>query len=393
MGPPFRGKTKMAPGRIRLGMIGGGQGAFIGGVHRIAARMDDRFTLVAGVLSSDPDRGRRSAADLGLAPDRAYGSVDEMVAGERGRPDGAEVVAIVTPNYLHFEAAKACLEAGLHVICDKPVTATLEDAETLARVVATSGKLFILTHNYTGYPMIRQARAMVAAGELGDLRIVQAEYAQDWLTMPLERQGIKGAEWRTDPQRSGAGGSIGDIGTHAYNLAAFVTGREPTSLLADLATFGQGRRLDDNASILLRYADGAKGMVWASQIAVGNENHLTLRIYGSKGGLEWNQEDPNRLWFTRHGEPKQLMTRNGAGAWPEAVRSSRIPAGHPEGYLEGFANIYAEAAKAIEAARQGAVDATALYPTVGDGVRGMRFIEACVTSNAAGGQWTVISNL
>lgn len=377
-------------GPIRLGMVGGGRGSFIGGVHRIAARMDGHFDVLAGTLSSDPERARASAADAGIAPDRAYGSVQEMIAREADRPDGIEVVAVVTPNHLHFEAAKACLEAGLHVICDKPVTSTVADAVTLAAIVERSGKLFVLTHNYTGYPMVRQMRAMVAAGEIGDLRVIHAEYAQDWLATPLETQGHAGAAWRTDPARSGAGGCIGDIGTHAYNLAAFVTGAEPASLLADLTTFGPGRRLDDNAGILLRYANGARGLLWATQIAVGNENHAVLRVYGTRGGLEWCQEEPNRLWFTRQGEAKRLLSRNGAEAWPEAVASSRIPAGHPEGFLEAFANIYVEAAAAMRAARDGGSVGGSLYPTVQDGVRGLRFIEACVASSATDSRWTPI---
>lgn len=377
-------------GRIRLGMIGGGRGSFIGGVHRIAARMDGHFDLVAGVLSSDPDRGRASAAEAGIPPDRAYANIEEMLERELARPDGVEVVSIVTPNHLHFAAAKTCLEAGLHIICDKPITSTVSDAEALSHIVKQSGKLFILTHNYTGYPMVRQMRAMVAAGEIGDLRVLHVEYAQDWLATSLETQGHAGAQWRTDPARAGAGGSIGDIGTHAYNLAAFVTGTEPATLLADLSTFGPGRRLDDNAGILLRYANGARGVLWATQVAFGNENHIVLRVYGTKGGIEWFQEDPNILWFTRQGEAKRMLSRNGAEAWPDAMTASRIPAGHPEGFLEAFANIYREVAEAIRAARNGTTSYVGLFPTVGDGVRGLRFIEACVASSAANGRWTAL---
>jgi predicted dehydrogenase len=376
-------------GRIRLGTVGGGQGAFIGAVHRIAARLDDRFELVAGALSSDPDRAKASAEELGLAPDRAYGSFEEMAKAEAERADGIEAVSIVTPNNVHAPAAKAFLEAGIHVICDKPMTTTVREAEELADLVRKTGKVFVLTHNYTGYPMIRQARAMVAAGELGDIRLVQAEYPQDWLTERAELSGSKQAEWRTDPKRSGAGGAIGDIGTHAYNLAAFVTGLETEELLAQLTTFVPGRQLDDDTQILLRYKGGARGMLWASQVAVGNENGLKLRVYGTKGGLEWTQADPNDLWFTRFGEPKQLLTRAGSGAGPAAARVSRVPAGHPEGYLEGFATIYAEAARAIRAAQAGvAVDPEVIYPTVEDGLAGMRFIEAAVASSRAGNIWT-----
>lgn len=378
-------------GRIRYGMVGGGQGAFIGAVHRMAARLDDRFELVAGALSASPEKAKASAAEIGLAPDRSYGSFEDMARAEAARPDGIEAVSIVTPNHMHFPAAKAFLEAGMHVICDKPVTTTLKQAEELAALVRSSGKLFILTHNYTGYPMIRQARAMVAGGELGDIRLVQAEYPQDWLTEPAERSGSKQAEWRTDPARSGAGGAIGDIGTHAYNLASFVTGLKTEQLLAQLTSFVEGRPLDDDVQVLLRYHGGARGMLWASQVAVGNENGLKLRVYGTKGGLEWTQADPNYLWFTRFGEPKQLITRNGAGAGPAAARVSRIPGGHPEGYLEAFATIYTEAAAAILAAREGrAADADVVFPTIEDGIEGMKFIEAAVASSKAGNVWTKI---
>ncbi len=376
-------------GRIRLGMVGGGQGAFIGAVHRIAARLDDQFELVAGALSSNPERAKASATELSLAADRSYGSFEEMAKAEAARPDGIEAVAIVTPNHMHAPVAKAFLEAGIHVICDKPMTTTVKEAEELAALVEKTGKVFVLTHNYTGYPMVRQAREMIAKGELGELRLVQAEYPQDWLTEPAERSGSKQAEWRTDPARSGAGGAIGDIGTHAYNLAGFVTGLKAERLLAQLTSFVEGRPLDDDVQILLRYHGGARGMLWASQVAVGHENGLKLRVYGTRGGLEWVQADPNYLWFTRYGEPKQLLTRGGAGAGPAATRVTRVPSGHPEGYLEGFATIYAEAARAIRAARQGRKpDADVIYPTVQDGVDGMKFIAAAVASSKAGNVWT-----
>ncbi len=384
-------RQETGTGRIRLGMVGGGQGAFIGAVHRIAARLDDQFVLVAGALSSEPARAKASAAEIGIAPDRAYGSFEEMAKAEAARPDGIEAVAIVTPNNVHAPAAKAFLNAGIHVICDKPMTTTVAEARELVDLVEKTGKVFVLTHNYTGYPMVRQARAMVAAGELGDIRLVQAEYPQDWLTERAELSGSKQAEWRTDPKRSGAGGAIGDIGTHAYNLAAFVSGLETDELLAQLTAFAPGRPLDDDVQILLRYKGGARGMLWASQVAVGNENGLKLRVYGTRGGLEWTQADPNYLWFTRFGEPKQLLTRAGAGAWPQAQRVSRVPGGHPEGYLEGFATIYAEAARAIRAARDGGrPDAEVIYPTVEDGLAGMRFIEAAVASSKAGNVWTKV---
>jgi len=374
--------------RIRIGMVGGGQGAFIGAVHRIASRIDDDYELVAGALSSDPNRAIASGLELGLPRERAYGSYAEMLEGEANRDDGMEAVVIVTPNHMHAPPAIAALNAGFHVICDKPLATSVEEAEAIAAAVERSGRVFVLTHNYTGYPMIRQAKAMIAAGELGAIRLVQAEYAQDWLTERTETTGNKQAEWRTDPARSGAGGALGDIGTHAYNLACFVTGLELESLLADLSHAYAERSLDDNDHILMRFKGGARGMLWASQIAPGNENGLRLRVYGEKGGLEWAQEDPNYLWHTPLGEPKRLITRGGAGSGAEAGRVTRVPPGHPEGYLEGFANVYAEAARAIRGARTGtAVDADVVFPTVADGVDGMRFIEAAVASNAEGNVW------
>ncbi len=382
-------RSERNQGAIRYGMVGGGQGAFIGAVHRIAARMDGEFELVAGALSSDPARAKASAAELGLAPDRSYGSFKEMAKAEARRPDGIEAVSIVTPNHMHYPAAKAFLEAGIHVICDKPLTSTLADARKLAALVDKSGKLFVLTHNYTGYPMVRQAREMIAKGQLGEIRVVQAEYPQDWLTEAVEATGNKQAAWRVDPKQSGAGGSTGDIGTHAYNLARFVSGLELEALAADLSAFGKGRVLDDNANVLLRFKGGGRGMIWASQVAPGNENGLKLRVYGTKGGLEWVQADPNYLWYTPFGQPKQLITRAGAGAGAAAARVSRVPPGHPEGYLEGFANIYAEAARAIRAARRknAKPPKDVHYPTVHDGVEGVAFIEACVRSSAKNAAW------
>ncbi|MBH1974461.1 MAG: Gfo/Idh/MocA family oxidoreductase, partial [Rhodobacteraceae bacterium] len=319
--------------RLRLGMVGGGRDAFIGAVHRIAARLDDQYELVAGCFSSSPEKSLASASDLGVP--RAYASYSEMAARESRRKDGIDAVAIVTPNHMHAPVAVQFLKRGIHVICDKPLTATLAEAKRLAKVVNESGVVFALTHNYTGYPMIRQAKAMIAAGELGELRLVQVEYAQDWLTEVVEN---KQADWRTDPARSGAGGSTGDIGTHAFNLANFVSGLTLETLAADLSAFVPGRRVDDNGHVLMRFKGGAKGMLWCSQVAPGNENNLRLRVYGSKGGLEWAQEDPNYLWFTPFGQPKRLITRGGAGSGPEAARVTRVPPGHPEGYLEGFAN-------------------------------------------------------
>jgi predicted dehydrogenase len=374
--------------RIRLGMVGGGQGAFIGAVHRIAARIDDQFELVAGALASDPVRAKASAKEIGLADDRAYTSFEEMAKAEVARADGIEAVSIVTPNHLHGPAAKLFLKAGIHVICDKPLTTTVAEAEELVALVRKTGKVFVVTHNYTGYPMVRQARAMVANGDVGEIRLVHAEYLQDWLTERIEDGGHKQAAWRTDPTRSGAGGCIGDIGTHAYNLACFITGLEADELLAQLSTFVNQRRLDDDVQILLKWKGGATGVLLASQVAVGNENGLKLRVYGTKGGLEWAQADPNYLWFTPYGQTRRLLTRGGAGVGPAAARVTRVPFGHPEGYLEGFATIYSEAARAIHAARAGKKpDPAVVFPTVEDGLAGMKFIDAAVRSSAGNGAW------
>jgi predicted dehydrogenase len=297
-------------------------------------------------------------------------------------------VAIVTPNHMHAPVAVEFLKRGIHVICDKPLTATLPEAKRLAKVAQASGAIFALTHNYTGYPMIRQARAMVAAGDLGDIRVVQVEYAQDWLSTDLESTGQKQAGWRTDPAQTGAGGATGDIGTHAFNLANFVTGLRLETLAADLQSFVPGRRVDDNGHILMRYHGGARGMLWCSQVAPGNENALRLRIYGTKAGIDWAQEDPNYLWYTPLGEPKRLLTRGGAGSNAAAARVTRVPPGHPEGYLEGFANIYAEAARAIVARRTGAaLDADVTFPGIKEGLEGVAFVDACVRSSKRNGAW------
>ena len=386
------GTSEKKTGRIRLGMVGGGQGAFIGAVHRLAARMDDHYEFVAGALSSDAARSKASGEELGLAPDRIYGDFREMAKAESKRKDGIEAVSIVTPNHMHFPAAKAFIEAGIHVICDKPLSLNLKEALALEKLLAKNKNVvFALTHNYSGYPMIRQARAMVAAGELGDIRVVQGEYPQDWLTTDLEKSGQKQAAWRTDPKRTGAGGCVGDIGTHTYQLGCFVSGLKLDELSADLTTFVKGRRVDDNVHVMMRYKGGAKGMIWASQVAPGNENGLKIRVYGTKGGLEWLQADPNYLWHTPFGEPKRLITRGGAGSNAAAARVTRVPPGHPEGYLEGFANLYTEVARAIKAKRAGKKpDKDVQFPGIEDGVAGMAFIEACVKSSAKNGKWTKV---
>ncbi len=373
---------------VRLGMVGGGQGAFIGAVHRIAARMDGHYTLVAGALSGDPQRALESAAELGLDAKRSYPDFQTMANRERRLDNGIEAVSIVTPNHLHFDVAKAFIRAGIHVICDKPLVHKSNQARQLRQLTERHRVLFAVTYNYSGYPMMRQARAMVRDGVLGDIRVVQAEYPQDWLTERLEDTGHKQAAWRTDPERSGIGGCIGDIGTHAYHLACFVSGLEVEELCAELTSFVTGRRLDDNAQILLRFGGGARGMLWASQVAPGNENGLRLRVYGSRGALEWRQEEPNTLRHAQLGEPVRLITRGGNGSNTAADRLTRVPPGHPEGYLEGFANIYSEVAAAIVARRAGRdPDPEVLFPTLEDGALGVAFIEAAVRSSSRGGRW------
>ncbi|SEK42531.1 Gfo/Idh/MocA family protein [Pacificibacter marinus] len=373
--------------KLKLGMVGGGRGAFIGAVHRIAARIDDEWDLVAGALSSDPDRAAASAADLGIDATRSYASYADMAKSEAARADGIDAVAIVTPNHMHAGPAIAFLEAGIHVICDKPLSATMEDALKIEDAVKRTGKLFILTHNYTGYPMMRQAREMIANGELGDLRMVHVEYVQDWLTEAADPNN-KQADWRTDPARSGAGGCVGDIGTHAFNLASYVTGLETQKLAADLTAFVPDRRVDDNVEVMLRFKGGAKGMLWASQIAVGNENALRLRVFGTKGGIEWDQETPNQMTFTRFGEPKQIYTRGGAAAAGAGLRNLRTPGGHPEGYLEAFATIYAEAAQIIQVKKDGIGVPDGVHtPDISDGILGMKFIAACIDSSNNDTAW------
>jgi predicted dehydrogenase len=373
-------------------MVGGGEGAFIGAVHRIAARLDDRYELVAGALSASADKAMRSAEAIGLAPDRSYPDFQTMARAEAARSDGIEAVAIVTPNHMHVPAAEAFLDAGIHVICDKPLTTTLEQALRLRDKARASGLIFAVTYNYTGYPLVRHARAMVEGGELGAVRIVQVEYPQDWLAGPLEASGQKQADWRTDPARSGAGGCIGDIGTHAYQLAHFVSGMIPDQILAELTTFVPGRRVDDNVQILLRYANGARGALWASQVAPGQNNGLRLRVFGEKAALEWSQEEPNRLVWSPLGEPPRLVNRGTAAMNASGQRVNRIPAGHPEGYLEAFATIYAEVATTVIARRNGsAVDPAVTFPTIDDGVAGLAMIDAALRSSRDGGVWMTLA--
>lgn len=392
---PIEGsKDKGGRNRIRLGMVGGGEGAFIGAVHRLAARMDDQYELVAGALSSTPAKSKRSAAALGIARDRAYADFETMAEREAAREDGIEAVAIVTPNHLHAPIARAFLDAGIHVICDKPMTVTLKEALDLKKRAKKNRRILAVTYNYTGYPMVRHARQMIQEGQLGTLRVVQVEYPQDWLTEKLEATGQKQALWRSDPKQSGAGGSIGDVGTHAYDIATFVSGLQLDSLAADLTSFVPGRKLDDNANILLRFRGGARGMLWTSQVSPGNENNLKLRVYGTKGGLEWHQEHPNQLLWSPFGQPTQVIARATGAANASAARVTRVPPGHPEGYLEGFANIYTEVAAAIQAARiRRRPDPAILFPTVNDGARGVAFIEAAVKSSQRNAAWVKLAKV
>ena len=375
--------------KLKLGMVGGGQGAFIGGVHRIASRIDNHYELVAGSLASNPEIANLSAKELGINDDRSYSTFQDMAEKESLREDGIDVVAIVTPNFLHYPIAEAFLSKNIHVICDKPLTHNLDDAEKLLESVKKSKALFALTHNYTGYPMVRQAREMFRNGEIGNLRVIQVEYAQDWLTLPIENEGQKQASWRTDPSKAGMGGSIGDIGSHAFNLVDFITGAKLNELCADISSFVPGRKNDDNAHVLLRYENNVKGMLWSSQVAPGNENALRIRIYGDKGGMEWEQENPNYLTVDIFGKAKKIIRRAGNETIDIGNRITRIPPGHPEGYLEGFANIYSDFAKQILAFKdnQKPEKDILLVPSIEDGVKGVKFITTVVESGSNGGKW------
>tara|TARA_R110001583_G_scaffold9433_1_gene44730 strand:- start:4990 stop:6147 length:1158 start_codon:yes stop_codon:yes gene_type:complete len=382
--------------RLKLGMVGGGPGAFIGGVHRIAARMDNRFELVAGALSSHPQDAIDAAKSLGIPEDRAYTSYQQMAEQESQRSDGLDAVAIVTPNFLHYPVAKCFLLAGINVICDKPMTCTLEEALSLELIAKDSGCLFILTHNYSAYPLVRQAKQFITDGELGKLRLIQVEYAQDWLSTATELEGNKQAEWRSDPKRNGPGGCLGDIATHAFHLASFISGLKLHQVSADLNTFVSGRKLDDNVNAMLRFEQGVKGMLWSSQVAPGNENGLRIRIYGEKAGIEWAQENPNQLLFSPLGEATRIITRAG-NAYQGDAHLVRTPGGHPEGYLEGFANIYFEAADLITAKVSGKnvtqLQQGSLLPGTKDGVEGLRFIEAVIDSSTQNGKWISLEPL
>jgi len=379
------------PRKIRMGMVGGGRDAFIGGVHRIAANIDGQIELVCGAFSSNPEKSRLSGEDFYLDPSRVYGTYEEMIMKEKELPADVRMdfVSIVTPNHVHYGPAKMALENGFHVVCDKPLAFDLEEAKDLVHTVKQTGMIFALTHNYTGYPMVKQARKMVENGDIGEVRKVVVEYPQGWLAQLIESTDQKQAAWRTDPKRSGIAGAMGDIGTHAENLAEYITGLEISELCADISTIVPGRLLDDDGNVLLRFNNGARGILFASQICVGEENSLKIRVYGTKAGLEWHQMEPNTLEVKYQDQPKQIF-RTGVGElYPEALAHARIPAGHPEGYLEAFANIYRNFAKCVQARIDG-VDVDPIYqdfPSVEDGLRGMEFIYKVIESGKSDQKW------
>lgn len=375
--------------KIRMGMIGGGIDSFIGDVHRKAAGIDGMIELVCGAFSSSADKSIASGKNLFLPENRCYPNYEEMILAEKKIPenDRMDFVSIVTPNHMHFAPAKFALENGFHVVCDKPMTLTVEESEELEKLVGSTGLLFGLTHNYPGSPMVKQAKAMVKNGDIGKIRKVQVQYLQGWLATSLEKTGQKQATWRVDPLKSGIGGALGDIGTHAQNLVEYITGLQITELAADLGKFGEGRVLDDDGNVLIRLENGAKGTISFSQIAVGEENNLAIRIYGETGSLEWHQENPNELITRWLDKPKMIYTPNGNDLYPEAISASRIPAGHPEGYLEAFANVYKNFALHINAKLDGKIIESPDYPTVKDGTRGIKFIHAAVVSDKNNATW------
>lgn len=381
--------------KLKMGMVGGGQGSFIGDVHRKAASIDNMIELVCGAFSSSAEKSIASAKDLGISSSRAYGSYQEMIEKEQELPEDERMdfVSIVTPNHMHFPPAKMALENGFHVICDKPVTLTLEEAVELEKVASASGKVFALTHNYTGYPMVKQAKEMIARGDLGDIRKVNVQYLQGWLSTAVEKTENKQASWRVDPKKSGIGGALGDIGTHAENLAEYITGLQIEELAADLTAFGDGRTLDDDGNVLLRFTGGAKGTLTISQIATGEENNLAIRVYGTKGSVFWQQENPNELTALWLDKPKQIYTPGGNGTYEASSSYTRVPPGHPEGYLEGFATIYRSFAKELNSVKAGEKPSKKYdFPTVSDGLRGMRFIYAAVASSDNNAAWVSLKN-
>lgn len=379
--------------KLRMALVGGGQGAFIGRVHATAAVMDNRAVLVAGALSSSPEKAKASAPDYDIPPERAYGSVDELIEKEKKIPADQRIdfLSIATPNHTHFAIAKKAVEAGFNVVCDKPMTFDLKEAEELARLVEASGVVFAVSHNYTGNPLVRQARDMILGGELGEIQAVRSSYIQGWLRTRLETEGQKQSVWRTDPSKSGIAGCFGDIGTHAYNLARYMTGLLPSEISAHLKTFEPGRKLDDYGTAILRFENGALGTVTASQISHGRENDLFIEVDGTLGALSWRQEEPNHMWFRQNGKPHQIYFRDGGAPFASAgMRAAcRIPSGHPEGYLEAFANVYRAAfdAMALRATGKRFERVDTIYPNVRDGVEGMLFITQAVASSEQGGAW------
>ncbi len=377
--------------KVKMGMVGGGHGAFIGAVHRMAAALDGQIELVCGAFSSDPVKSKESGTSLYLDPSRVYGTYEEMIQSESRLPEGErmDLVSVVTPNHMHFAPSKMALEAGFHVICDKPMTFNLVEAYQLRDVVRSSGKIFALTHNYTGYPLVKQAREMIHKGDLGTIRKVVVEYPQGWLSTLLEASEQKQAAWRTDPSRSGIAGAMGDIGTHAENLAEYITGLRISELCADISALVPGRKLDDDGNVLLRFDNGARGILYASQISAGEENNLRIRVYGEKGGIEWAQMEPNSLIVRWKDKPLEVLRTGGVGLYDVAHAHTRVPAGHPEGYLEGFANLYRNVAFCIQAGWRGqAPDPVyADFPTVDDGVRGMEFIYHVIASGQSDQKW------
>lgn len=377
--------------KIRMGMVGGGRGAFIGAVHRMAAALDGQIELVCGAFSADPKKSKLSGKDFFIPADRTYGSYAEMIEKEKRLPEGERMdfVSIVTPNHVHYGPAKMALENGFHVVCDKPLSFNMKEAKTLQKLVEQTGLLFALTHNYTGYPMVKQARAMVKKGDIGTIRKVVVEYPQGWLSTKVEASGQKQADWRTDPKRSGIAGAMGDIGTHAENLAEYITGLQITELCADISTFVEGRQLDDDGNVLLHFDNGAKGILHASQICAGEENNLNIRVYGTKAGLQWFQMEPNTLYVKWLDKPMEVFRTGGSNLYPESQENTRIPAGHPEGYLEAFACIYRNFAFCVQAHLAGKQPKKIYqdFPTVHDGVRGMQFIEAVIKSGKSKSKW------
>lgn len=381
-----------AQAKVRYGMVGGGAGAFIGEVHRMAAAIDGQFEFVCGALASNPERGRTSAEALGIPADRAYPSLEALLAGEAllDEADRMEVLAIVTPNHLHAPMAIAALDAGFHVLCEKPMALDLAEAQAIAAAAERSGKYYGLAFTYSAYPLIEEARTRVARGDLGQIRLIQVEYLQGWLSRPIDKDGNKQAEWRTDPARAGLGGCLGDIGTHAFQLAEHVSGLAVEAINAELTTHVPGRRLDDDVSVMLRFTNGARGLLKASQIAAGEENGLRLRIYGEEGSLDWSQTEPNSLTLRWLDRPTEVLRTGGPGLHAPTTARTRLPAGHPEGYIEAFANIYRNFGRTVRGEADSPAGADQWYPGVEDGLRTMRFIEAVIANNAGAKKWTEI---